>query len=149
MNEQEIDELVRQALESERKLPEGLPDRLLLHLQRLAAEQPTEQSGEQKPQTKLSIRRRKMNLRLVGIAASLLICAGLYTALTFYPPTPQRKDTFTNPQEAALVAQNALMLLSTQLNKGLKPVAEAGHDMDKVGATLTNQLKIIIKHSEQ
>jgi hypothetical protein len=143
MNDNEMDELIRHALQSESELPQGLSRRLEQHIDQLAA--PKHAGRPDLPK-----RRHKQQLRLWAIAASLLIVVGLYTVLTTYTtPAAPRQDTFTNPYEAAMVAQNALTLMSAQLNRGLQPVAGAARDIEHANSTVAEQLNRITQHSEK
>ena len=54
-------------------------------------------------------------------------------------PAPVMADTFTDPEEAAVVAQNALAFMSRNLNKGLGQVNEASQEITKIN-------KIVNKH---
>jgi len=71
-------------------------------------------------------------------AAVVLLCIGLYVATSEHKP-PKMADTFSDPTEAALVAEQTLAFMSVQLNKGLSKVAAAEYELEKV-----NQL--LIKH---
>ena len=53
--------------------------------------------------------------------------------------TLETADTFTDPEEAAVVAQNALAFMSRNLNKGLGQVNEASQEITKIN-------KIVNKH---
>ncbi|MDR0977007.1 MAG: hypothetical protein LBL78_04570 [Prevotellaceae bacterium] len=143
MNNNEMDELIRRALQSESELPQGLSERLEQHIDRLAASAPADRPAAAK-------RRHLPHFRLMAIAASLLVVVGLYTVLaTYTAPAVQRQDTFTSPYEAAMVAQNALTLMSTQLNRGLQPVAGAARDIEEANSTVAEQLNRIIQHPQK
>lgn len=61
---------------------------------------------------------RSLRLRWVAsIAASLLLLFGM--SWYIHDPAPSRQDTFTNPEEAYIHAERALVLFSEALNKGI------------------------------
>jgi len=76
--------------------------------------------------------------RISGIAAAILGALFLIFTET-NRPAPTMADTFTDPEEAAVVAQNALAFMSRNLNKGLGQVNEAGQEITKIN-------KIVNKH---
>jgi hypothetical protein len=77
-----------------------------------------------KAQTHSLSRRPKARIfyRLAGAAALLLLC---WTLWTVHRPAPQLADTYEDPIEAAMAAQEILALVSIQLNKGLAQWNEA------------------------
>jgi len=83
--------------------------------------------------------RRKWYYWIGSAAAVVLLCIGLFFA-TREPATPKLADTFSNPEEAALVAQQTLVYMSTQLNKGLNKVTDAGQEFDRVNQILNKHL---------
>ena len=60
----------------------------------------------------------------MGIAASFVILFGLAT-FYFYPSEPKHEDlgTFDNPEEAYVETQKALLMVSEQVNFGMKSVS--------------------------
>ena len=114
MNEKDIDNLIKKAMEDEGKLPEGLSMRLEQYIDNL--------ENDNKKQTSIG-----------GIAASLLL--GL--ALIQFDGNDRRQDvmiadTFTNPQDAAATAEKALCFISTKLNKGLDKANSADRHIKKI-----------------
>ena len=73
-------------------------------------------------------------------AAVALLCIGLFFA-TREPSSPKMADTFSNPEDAALVAGQTLAFISTQLNNGLDKVADVEHEFEKVNNVLNKHLK--------
>ena len=110
MDDKKIDELINKALQEDLALPEGLSERLERQIDFLAQE-------EISPR----VSRRRSFYWISGIAA------------------PVMADTFTDPEEAAVVAQNALAFMSRNLNKGLGQVNEASQEITKIN-------KIVNKH---
>jgi hypothetical protein len=132
MNDKEIDRLIREALGHEHELPEGLSCRLEQRIDQLAAD------GKKRisPPWKRSL------YWFGGIAASFLVGVAIFFQVEKQVP-PTRTDTFSDPQEAALVAQHALALLSTRLNKGLDQVTEAGKEVNRVNTIVNKQFDVL------
>ena len=122
MDDKRIDELINKALQEDLALPEGLSERLERRIDFLAQE-------EVSPR----VSRRRSFYWISGIAAAIL--GALFLIFT----APTMADTFTDPEEAAVVAQNALAFMSRNLNKGLGQVNEAGQEITKIN-------KIVNKH---
>jgi len=94
---------------------------------------PLETSGKSTSQ------RRKWYYWISSAAAVALLCIGLF--FTMNEPTHSTlADTFSNPEEAALVAQQTLAFMSLQLNKGLDMAADAGQEFEKVNQLLNKHL---------
>ena len=132
MNDKHIDELIDQALREEQKLPQGLSERLELYIDQLAIEDQQKQ-----------LKRVKMRALywLTGVAAALLLGIALFFQTENANMRPTTADTFNNPEEAAIAAQEALAFLSTQLNKGLDQVSEAKSEVEKVNEIVNKQIK--------
>lgn len=129
MNDKHIDELINKALQEEQILPEGLSDRLGQYIDTLSA---TEQ-----PVKKYTLFKRRFLYWLSGVAAILVVAVALFFQTeSGFSGKQTTADTFSDPEEAALVAQNALAFMSRQLNKGLDQVAEAGQEVEKVNQIL-------------
>ena len=122
MDDKKIDELINKALQEDLALPEGLSERLERRIDFLAQE----------------VSRRRSFYWISGIAAAILGALFLIFTET-NRPAPTMADTFTDPEEAAVVAQNALAFMSRNLNKGLGQVNEAGQEITKIN-------KIVNKH---
>ena len=71
-------------------------------------------------------------------AAVVLLCIGLFIYLE--PSPPKMADTFTDPAEAALVAQQTLAFMSVQLNKGLAKVSEVEQEFERIDRILNKHL---------
>lgn len=135
MNEQEINKLIQDALRDERELPEGLSDRLERHIDQLAA--------EEREARKLSPAKKRSLYWLGGIAASFLVAMAIFFQVENKPVYPTMADTFSDPQEAAIAAQNALAFLSTQFNKGLDQVSDASKEVEKANAIVNKQFETL------
>jgi len=129
MNDKQIDELINKALAEEQALPEGLSERLEQYIDTLSA-------AEQQMK-RHSVFRRRSFYWFSGVAAALVLAIALFFQTELSLPHEQATaDTFSDPEEAALVAQNALAFMSQQFNKGLDHVAEAEQEMEKVNQIL-------------
>lgn len=131
MNDKKIDELINKALQEEQALPEGLSRRLEEQIDAWAA------TEEKKTR---SLTRRRTLYWLSGIAASILLCIGLFQYEASYQAHYRLSDTYTNPEDAAVAAGKALLLLSQNLNKGISQVDNAGQEIDKVNNILNKHL---------
>lgn len=85
-----------------------------------------------------------LRLQWIGsIAASLLILfsVGMYLYKPYTPPTPQ--DTCATPEEAYAQAQRALIMLSSNLNKGIEKVETVQETTEKIQENVNEQLNRI------
>lgn len=128
MDDKRIDELINKALQEDLALPEGLSERLERQIDFLAQ--------EKTPPTR-SVRIPSFYW-ISGVAAAIF--GALFLLFTeINRPAPTMADTFTDPEEAAVAAQNALAFMSRNLNKGLGQVQETGQEIERIN-------KIIHKH---
>ena len=123
-NDQQVFHLL---YESQIKIPEGVSERL-------------EKSIMQMVSSQKSLPRKKfLYYWISGAAAVALLCIGLYFT-TRQPTASKYADTFKNPEEAALVAQQTLTFMSMQLNKGLNKVSDANQEFERVNQLVNNIL---------
>lgn len=132
MNDKQIDELIDRLLKEDQTLPEGLSERLERHIDSFP-----KAGCHEKPKAK-SLRRSLYWLS--GSAAAVLVAAGLFW-LTDSGQTSQMADTYTNPHEAAQAAQEALVFMSANLNKGICQVNDANLEVAKINKILNKHLK--------
>lgn len=132
MTDKQIDELIERALKAEQTLPEGLSRRLEQQIDRWEAQ---EEKGKQ-----FRLHKHPLFYWIGGIAASLLLCVGVFFHATSSDKQNKLADTYTDPQEAAVAAEKALLLLSDNLNKGFAQVNEAGAEIRKVNNILNKHL---------
>jgi len=78
---------------------------------------------------------RKMFIRILSAAAVILLCIGLFFYTRKQDEFQFIADTYSNPEEAAVAAEQALMLVSTKLNQGLSPLEKV-----KESVNITNQV---------
>ena len=121
-------ELFRLLQNAQIKIPEGVSERL-------------EKSIMQMDATQKSIPRGRTWYYWISSAAAVaLLCIGLHFA-THEPSSSPMADTYSNPEEAALVAEQTLAYMSVQLNKGLNKVNDAGQEFEKVNQLINKHLK--------
>lgn len=130
-NDKYIDELIDKALQEEQALPEGLSRRLEQQIDAWAA------AEEKKTRT---LPRRRSLYWLSGAAAVALLCIGIFQYDVSSHSHNRLADTYTNPQDAAVAAEKALLLLSQNLNKGISQVDNAQQEIDKVNNILNKHL---------
>jgi hypothetical protein len=118
MNDKDFNHLMDEALHI--PIPEGLAERLEKQIDWYAAAE----------------KKRRIRLRYWSTAAAAvaLLAIGIFLQTGKRSHTPA--DTFANPAEAALAAEHALALMSTQLNKGLNQVSTAEQEFEKVNKTI-------------
>lgn len=87
-----------------------------------------------------SIKRYSWPYRIAGAAAVVLLCIGLFY-LTPRSEQTQMADTYDDPVEAAMAAEEVLAFMSLHLNKGLNQVADAGQKIEKANQVLNKHLK--------
>ena len=104
-------------------LPEGLSKRLENVIDRHIKE-------------KTGSKTRKLYLSLLSAAAVAILCIGLFFAVEKPSERDFIADTYTNPEEAAIAAEQALLLVSTKLNKGLTPLAKVKESVNKTNEIL-------------
>lgn len=124
MNEQETDDLIQKALTDESMLPEGLEQRLEEHIEKLEARE------KQKSHWPLTI-----VMWTVGIAASLMLVVsiGIHgTKQTNETQTITIADTYSSPEEAAIVVKKTLAFVTEKIDKGLAQASIAEEKIQKV-----------------
>ena len=82
-------------------------------------------------------------LRAGGIAASLLLCIGIYNWLDnrYAPKTPELfTDTFTDPAEAERALEQTFLYISKKMDKGVKETRKVQNKLEKTNDTINNIL---------
>ena len=105
----------------------------------IRSEKNVPKQNHQEPTKPDSIRRnhrRQLYIWGAGIAASLLIAAGM--GIYLQKSEPKQHDTFTNPALAYQETQRALQLFATALQKGEAQMVKAEKTTLKVQQTLEN-----------
>ena len=78
---------------------------------------------------------KTMFIRILSAAAVILLCISLFFFTRKQDDFQIIADTYSNPEEAAVAAEQALMLVSSKLNQGLSPLEKV-----KESVNITNQL---------
>jgi hypothetical protein len=81
----------------------------------------------------------KLYYWISSAAAIVLLCIGLFFVTREASP-PQMADTFSDPKEAALVAEQTLVFISAHLNNGLNKAAVAEHELEKASQLINKHL---------
>jgi hypothetical protein len=133
-NEQTVDErwnterlLFQRLCDEEIEVPPGVSGRLEKAIERMTAPQ------------HVQLRKKAILYWISSAAAVILICTGLFFTVRD-SAQPTLADTFDDPTEAAIVAGQALAFMSSQLNRGLEQVADAGQEVEKVNQLLNKHL---------
>jgi hypothetical protein len=123
------------------QVPSGVSKRLeksIICHSALDAESP-ENVASPKVSQKSLFRKKTWYYWISSAAAIALLCIGIFFAVR-KPAQPKMADTFSNPEEAALVAQQTLAFMSVQLNKGLNRVTDAELKFEEVNQLLNKHL---------
>lgn len=76
-----------------------------------------------------------------GVAASMILILSIWVASENEPTIqPLAQDTYTDPQRAYEEVQKALLMVSTNLNKGFEQLENAKGEIRKADHILTKQL---------
>ena len=131
MDERNIDKLIEQVLKEEQALPEGLAGRLS---QKIDLWEENERQARS--------RKRTLFLYAASIAAAVFLAFHVAPSLSLLQRDDvQMADTYSDPEEAAAAAQKALVLLSANLNKGIKQATASTQEMNRIENVVINQLK--------
>lgn len=77
-----------------------------------------------------------------GVAAGILLILTLGVSLTILGLRDSRpKDTFTDPREAYLVMQNALIEVSANLNNGIDQLTEAKKEFVEINNEIKEEIQ--------
>lgn len=137
MDEKKIEELINKALQEESSLPSGLSERLEQKIDLLAEE---EMRTEKKDNINRRLLPKRQSFYWIGGIAAAVLGAVLFVFTETDAPSVHSIDTYTDPQEAAIAAQKALVLMSANLNKGLTKVNKASGEFYKMNKILNKQL---------
>ena len=136
---------------SEITLPEGMAERLEKAIDERIAESiivehsmkttvPGKEINEvhtKNPQYKKII---NLFISISSAAAVILFCIGLFLVSDKHNPSRNIADTYTDPKEAAIVAEQMLTLVSSKLNQGLSPLEKVKESVDKTNELLNEKL---------
>ena len=85
---------------------------------------------------------RRLYFSILSAAATILLCIGLFFAIERKPGQDFIADTYTNPQDAAIAAEQALLFVSAKLNQGLYPLEKVKEGLNKTNEILYDKLKL-------
>ena len=115
-------------------LPEGIAERLETAIDKHIAE------------TSASIGKKisfnRLYVTISSAAAIVLLFVGLFIFAEKQFKTNYIADTFSDPEEAALVAEQALLYVSNKLNQGLSPLEKVTESVDKTNKILNETITI-------
>ena len=130
--ENKIEQLLKTFYDaSDIPLPEGFTERIEKAIDKHIAE-----SVIAAPHQKI----RKLFISISSAAAVILLCAGLFFVTGKISQSNTIADTYTNPEEAALAAEQMLTLVSTKLNQGFSPLEKVKESIDKTNELLNEKL---------
>jgi len=135
-DDKKIDKLLKGFYDSSGiTLPEGMTERLENVIDKHIA------ATEHKRDKNIffNTKRRKIFTTISSVAAVSLLCIGLFFAIN---NKPFADDTYTNPEEAAIAAEMALVLVSNKLNKGLSSLEKVKEGVDKTNELLNENFKL-------
>ena len=85
---------------------------------------------------------RILYISIVSAAAVILLCISLFFITDKRSHSDFIADTFTNPEEAALAAEQALLFVSSKLNQGLSPLEKVKESISITNKVLNESLKL-------
>jgi hypothetical protein len=86
---------------------------------------------------------RRLLITAGSVAAAVLLFLGIFLSYdNLFDKKYVITDTFTDPQEAIVVAEKILISVSINLNKGLLPIKKIKENMDKTNKIINENLII-------
>jgi len=123
-------------------LPEGINERLESAIDNHIAGKSTKENEIQHKKILFPSKTRRLFITVTSSAAAILICIGVFFFSDKHPSSDKIVDTYTNPKEAAIAAEQALMLVSVKLNQGLSPLEKVKESIDKTNEVLNENFII-------
>ena len=114
-------------------LPKGFSERLESAIDSHMAE-----TTDRKP----TLKTRRLFISLLSAAAAAILCIGLFFPFGKTSKPDFMADTYTNPEEAAIVAEQTLLFISAKLNQGLHPLEVVKENINKTNELINEHLKI-------
>jgi uncharacterized membrane protein YvbJ len=139
-------ELFKMLYDSSRiPLPDGFTERLEKTIDDHILQSSTPQRPEKtidKPLSGITKQKmRKLYIQISSVAAVVLLCMGLFFLTGKRNTSPSfSTDTYTNPEDAAIAVEQALLLVSTKLNQGLTPLEKAQESVNTANQLLNEML---------
>jgi hypothetical protein len=85
---------------------------------------------------------RRLYISIVSAAAIALFCVSLFFITNKRSDSYFIADTFTDPEEAALAAEQALLFVSSKLNQGLSHLEKVKESIIITNTVLKESLKL-------
>jgi len=127
---------------SEITLPKGINERLENVLNKHIEETSIPKIEIRHKKRPLQLNTRRFYIALTSSAAAILICIGIFFITNKQSSSDFIADTYANPEEAAIVAEKVLLLVSSRLNQGFTPLEKVKESVDKTNEILYENLKI-------
>ena len=137
--------------EEEVPLPEGITERLEIivdkHISESSLDKNTSFENEVSELTNYKIhtifaKRRNIFIAISSAAAITLLCIGLFFASEKNIKSQMFADTYTNPEDAALATEQALLFVSNKLNQGLSSLEKVRDGVEKTNKILNETITI-------
>ena len=122
-------------------LPVGISERIDNVIDNHIAETSFHENETVHKKIPLYSKTRRLFIAVVSSAAAILIFIGIFFATEDRHKPDIIADTYTNPEEAAIAAEKALMLVSTKLNQGLSSLEKVQDSVDKTNELLNDNFK--------
>ena len=114
-------------------VPEGVSERLELAIDKYI----TQTTGR-----KAKSKTRKLYITIASAAAVAILCIGLFFHFGRRNNQDFIADTYTNPEEAAIAVEQALLFVSAKLNQGLAPLEKVKINVEKTNEILNENLNL-------
>jgi hypothetical protein len=114
-------------------LPEGLSERL---------ERAIDNHITVSLKIKLDLKTKRLFRSIMSAAAVALLCIGLFFVTNRPSKQDYIADTYTNPEEAAIAVEQALLLVSAKLNQGLSPLEKVKESVEKTNEIINENVRL-------
>ena len=125
---------------SDISLPKDFAERLEKAIDKHIAETTNHENEAYHKKKTLHQKTRKLFISISSAAAVILLCIGLFFISDKNSRPHTIADTYTNPEEAAIVAEQMLILVSSKLNQGFSSLEKIKESVDKTNELLNKTL---------
>jgi hypothetical protein len=125
---------------SETSLPEGFSERLEGVIDKHIMDTSLQKNERQNKKIFFHSKVAKLYTIISSAAAVILLCIGLFLFSDKNYQSQFVTDTYTDPEEAAVVAEQILSYVSTKLNLGFLPLETVKKNIDKTSELLNEKL---------
>ena len=122
-------------------LPEGINDRIERALDIHITQTSASENEIVHKRIPLYSKTRRLYIAVASSAAAILLCLGIFFVSDNHRSPDMIADTYTNPKEAAIAAEQVLVLVSSKLNKGLSSLEKVKESVDKTNELLNENFK--------